>query len=76
MGKKEYKLQFRALIKYRVFVVFELLSKGFFSVIDCLYQGDTPKDKAEKAPDPELAAYLGNRQHYQMIQREDQETTV
>lgn len=45
-------------------------------MIDCLYQGDTPKDKAEKAPDPELAAYLGNRQHYQMIQREDQETTV
>uniref|UniRef100_A0A674N762 Diacylglycerol kinase n=1 Tax=Takifugu rubripes TaxID=31033 RepID=A0A674N762_TAKRU len=39
-------------------------------------QGDTPKDKAEKAHDAELAAYLGNRQHYQMIQREDQETTV
>lgn len=47
-----------------------------FSVISCLYQGDTPKDKAEKAQDSELAAYLGNRQHYQMIQREDQETTV
>lgn len=45
-------------------------------MIDCGSQGDTPKDKAEKAPDPELAAYLGNRQHYQMIQREDQETTV
>lgn len=45
-------------------------------MIDCFYQGETPKDKAEKAPDPELAAYLGNRQHYQMIQREDQETTV
>lgn len=42
----------------------------------CLCQGETPKDRAEKAPDPELAAYLGNRQHYQMIQREDQETTV
>uniref|UniRef100_A0A3Q3VWG9 Diacylglycerol kinase n=1 Tax=Mola mola TaxID=94237 RepID=A0A3Q3VWG9_MOLML len=39
-------------------------------------QGDTPKDRAEKANDPELAAYLGNRQHYQMIQREDQETAV
>ncbi|XP_078271229.1 diacylglycerol kinase zeta isoform X2 [Rhinoraja longicauda] len=39
-------------------------------------QGDTPKNKAEKALDLELAAYLENRQHYQMIQREDQETAV
>ncbi|KAG7236082.1 hypothetical protein INR49_001363 [Caranx melampygus] len=39
-------------------------------------QGDTPKNRAEKAQDPELAAYLENRQHYQMIQREDQETAV
>ncbi|XP_028320692.1 diacylglycerol kinase zeta isoform X2 [Gouania willdenowi] len=39
-------------------------------------QGDTPKNRAEKANDAELAAYLGNRQHYQMIQREDQETAV
>ncbi|TTJ23325.1 Diacylglycerol kinase zeta [Bagarius yarrelli] len=39
-------------------------------------QGDTPKHKAEKAKDTELAAYLENRQHYQMIQREDQETAV
>ncbi|XP_067902065.1 diacylglycerol kinase zeta isoform X5 [Heterodontus francisci] len=39
-------------------------------------QGDTPKNKAEKAMDLELAAYLENRQHYQMIQREDQETAV
>ncbi|XP_072128333.1 diacylglycerol kinase zeta isoform X1 [Mobula birostris] len=39
-------------------------------------QGDTPKNKAEKAKDLELAAYLENRQHYQMIQREDQETAV
>ncbi|XP_066514289.1 diacylglycerol kinase zeta-like isoform X2 [Hoplias malabaricus] len=39
-------------------------------------QGDTPKHRAEKANDTELAAYLENRQHYQMIQREDQETTV
>ncbi|XP_076862285.1 diacylglycerol kinase zeta isoform X3 [Brachyhypopomus gauderio] len=39
-------------------------------------QGETPKHRAEKAEDPELAAYLGNRQHYQMIQREDQETAV
>ncbi|XP_049327157.1 diacylglycerol kinase zeta isoform X2 [Astyanax mexicanus] len=39
-------------------------------------QGDTPKHRAEKAKDSELAAYLENRQHYQMIQREDQETAV
>ncbi|XP_066556714.1 diacylglycerol kinase zeta isoform X2 [Amia ocellicauda] len=39
-------------------------------------QGDTPKHRAEKAQDQELAAYLENRQHYQMIQREDQETAV
>ncbi|XP_038261124.1 diacylglycerol kinase zeta isoform X11 [Dermochelys coriacea] len=39
-------------------------------------QGDTPKHRAEKANDPDLAAYLEHRQHYQMIQREDQETAV
>ncbi|KAM9327945.1 diacylglycerol kinase zeta-like isoform 3-T3 [Pholidichthys leucotaenia] len=39
-------------------------------------QGETPKNRAEKAHDDELAAYLENRQHYQMIQREDQETAV
>lgn len=42
----------------------------------CLLQGDTPRQRAEKAQDTELAAYLENRQHYQMIQREDQETAV
>ncbi|XP_046889364.1 diacylglycerol kinase zeta isoform X1 [Hypomesus transpacificus] len=39
-------------------------------------QGETPKQQAEKAEDQELAEYLENRQHYQMIQREDQETAV
>ncbi|XP_068612549.1 diacylglycerol kinase zeta-like [Brachionichthys hirsutus] len=39
-------------------------------------QGDTPKNRAEKSLDAELAAYLENRQHYQMIQRQDQETAV
>uniref|UniRef100_A0A667ZKI6 Diacylglycerol kinase n=1 Tax=Myripristis murdjan TaxID=586833 RepID=A0A667ZKI6_9TELE len=39
-------------------------------------QGETPKQRAEKAEDQELAEYLENRQHYQMIQREDQETAV
>uniref|UniRef100_A0A672ZID7 Diacylglycerol kinase n=1 Tax=Sphaeramia orbicularis TaxID=375764 RepID=A0A672ZID7_9TELE len=39
-------------------------------------QGETPKQRAEKADDQDLAEYLENRQHYQMIQREDQETAV
>ncbi|KAA0724612.1 Diacylglycerol kinase zeta [Triplophysa tibetana] len=39
-------------------------------------QGDSPKMYAEKAEDFELAEYLENRQHYQMIQREDHETAV
>ncbi|KAK2489238.1 hypothetical protein MC885_012112 [Smutsia gigantea] len=37
-------------------------------------QGDTPWQRAEKAQDTELAAYLENRQHYQMVRREDPET--
>uniref|UniRef100_A0A672PBA9 Diacylglycerol kinase n=1 Tax=Sinocyclocheilus grahami TaxID=75366 RepID=A0A672PBA9_SINGR len=39
-------------------------------------QGETPKMYAERARDMELAAYLENRQHHQMIQREDHETAV
>ncbi|KAI4880353.1 hypothetical protein NFI96_021117 [Prochilodus magdalenae] len=39
-------------------------------------QGDTPKVHAEKAQDKQLAEYLENQQHHQMIQREDQETAV
>lgn len=39
-------------------------------------QGETPKHRAEKADDQELSEYLEKRQHYQMIQREDQETAV
>ncbi|KAK9516078.1 hypothetical protein VZT92_024038 [Zoarces viviparus] len=39
-------------------------------------QGETPKHRAEKADDQELTAYLENRQHYQMSQREDHETAV
>ncbi|XP_039663683.1 diacylglycerol kinase zeta isoform X2 [Perca fluviatilis] len=39
-------------------------------------QGETPKHRAEKADDQELSEYLENRQHYQMIQREDHETAV
>ncbi|XP_056595763.1 diacylglycerol kinase zeta isoform X2 [Triplophysa dalaica] len=39
-------------------------------------QGDSPKMYAEKAKDFELAEYLENQQHYQMIQREDHETAV
>lgn len=40
------------------------------------FQGETPKQHAERADDQELADYLENRQHYEMIQREDQETAV
>ncbi|XP_039521962.1 diacylglycerol kinase zeta isoform X1 [Pimephales promelas] len=39
-------------------------------------QGDTPKMYAERAQDLELAEYLENRQHHQMIQRDDHETAV
>uniref|UniRef100_A0A9J7ZJH6 Diacylglycerol kinase n=1 Tax=Cyprinus carpio carpio TaxID=630221 RepID=A0A9J7ZJH6_CYPCA len=39
-------------------------------------QGETSKMYAERALDMELAAYLENRQHHQMIQREDHETAV
>uniref|UniRef100_A0A3P9L0P7 Diacylglycerol kinase n=1 Tax=Oryzias latipes TaxID=8090 RepID=A0A3P9L0P7_ORYLA len=39
-------------------------------------QGETAKDHAAKSNDQDLAAYLESRQHYQMIQREDQETAV
>uniref|UniRef100_A0A672PG19 Diacylglycerol kinase n=1 Tax=Sinocyclocheilus grahami TaxID=75366 RepID=A0A672PG19_SINGR len=41
-----------------------------------ILQGETPKMYAERARDMELAAYLENRQHHQMIQREDHETAV
>lgn len=39
-------------------------------------QGDTAKAHAERAQDWQLAEYLENRQHHQMIQREDHETAV
>ncbi|ROL54638.1 Diacylglycerol kinase zeta [Anabarilius grahami] len=39
-------------------------------------QGETPKMYAERAQDFELAEYLENRQHHQMIQRDDHETAV
>lgn len=39
-------------------------------------QGETPKMFAERAGDMDLAEYLENRQHHQMIQREDHETAV
>ncbi|XFG01376.1 hypothetical protein AB1E19_005000 [Capra hircus] len=44
------------------------------SLVKTDQQSDTPRQRAEKAQDTELAAYLENLQHYQMIQREDQET--
>ncbi|XP_072528403.1 diacylglycerol kinase zeta isoform X1 [Salminus brasiliensis] len=46
------------------------------SLIKTDLQGDTPKAHAERAKDQVLAEYLENRQHHQMIQRDDQETAV
>lgn len=39
-------------------------------------QGETPKMYAERTRDYELAEYLENQQHHQMIQRDDHETAV
>uniref|UniRef100_A0A8C9ZKP2 Diacylglycerol kinase n=1 Tax=Sander lucioperca TaxID=283035 RepID=A0A8C9ZKP2_SANLU len=52
----------------------EAASKDILNV--SWFQGETPKHRAEKADDQELSEYLENRQHYQMIQREDHETAV
>lgn len=40
------------------------------------FQGKTPKQRAEKANDPELADYLETRQHPELVPRDDQETVV
>ncbi|XP_059507867.1 diacylglycerol kinase zeta isoform X2 [Stegostoma tigrinum] len=63
-----------AALRHRT--ICHLLVEAGASLMKTDLQGDTPKNKAEKAMDLELAAYLENRQHYQMIQREDQETAV
>ncbi|XP_032895103.1 diacylglycerol kinase zeta isoform X5 [Amblyraja radiata] len=63
-----------AALRHRT--ICHLLVEAGASLMKTDLQGDTPKNKAEKALDLELAAYLENRQHYQMIQREDQETAV
>ncbi|KAF7650469.1 hypothetical protein LDENG_00125470 [Lucifuga dentata] len=52
------------------------LVKAGASLMKTDLQGETPKQHAEKANDQELAEYLDNHLHYQMIQREDQETAV
>ncbi|KAK2539627.1 hypothetical protein Q9233_001667 [Columba guinea] len=39
-------------------------------------KGKTPRDRAQQAGDPDLAAYLDSRQNYQMISHEDLETAV
>ncbi|XP_036432353.1 diacylglycerol kinase zeta isoform X2 [Colossoma macropomum] len=46
------------------------------SLIKTDLQGDTPKAHAERGQDWELAEYLENHQHRQLIQRDDQETAV
>ncbi|XP_041354080.1 diacylglycerol kinase zeta-like isoform X5 [Gigantopelta aegis] len=40
------------------------------------YQGNTPQQQALKAEDSELAAYLQNQEHFQLVASEDQETAV
>ncbi|XP_074533490.1 diacylglycerol kinase zeta-like isoform X2 [Halichoeres trimaculatus] len=52
------------------------LVEGGASLMKTDLQGETPKQRAEKAGDLGLTEYLENRQHNQMIQREDQETAV
>ncbi|XP_071318214.1 diacylglycerol kinase zeta-like isoform X3 [Trachinotus anak] len=52
------------------------LVEGGASLMKTDLQGETPKQHAERARDQDLAEYLENRQHYQMIQREDHETAV
>ncbi|KAG7233037.1 hypothetical protein INR49_007553 [Caranx melampygus] len=52
------------------------LVEGGASLMKTNLQGETPKQRAEKARDQDLAEYLEDRQHYQMIQREDHETAV
>ncbi|EMP24017.1 Diacylglycerol kinase iota, partial [Chelonia mydas] len=39
-------------------------------------KGQTPRDKAQQAGDPDLASYLESRQNYQMVSHEDLETAV
>lgn len=41
-----------------------------------LFQGKTPRDRAQQAGDPDLASYLESRQNYQMVSHEDLETAV
>ncbi|XP_055887784.1 diacylglycerol kinase zeta-like isoform X1 [Biomphalaria glabrata] len=40
------------------------------------FQGNSPRQQALKAEDKELAAYLENQEHFQLVQSEDQETAV
>ncbi|KAK7497166.1 hypothetical protein BaRGS_00011460 [Batillaria attramentaria] len=40
------------------------------------FQGNSPRQQALKAEDKELAAYLENQEHFQLVVSEDQETAV
>uniref|UniRef100_A0A665UM97 Diacylglycerol kinase n=1 Tax=Echeneis naucrates TaxID=173247 RepID=A0A665UM97_ECHNA len=52
------------------------LVEGGASLMKTDMQGETPKQKAERVRDQDLAEYLEGRQHHQMIQRDNHETTV
>ncbi|XP_076445918.1 diacylglycerol kinase zeta-like [Babylonia areolata] len=40
------------------------------------FHGNSPRQQALKAEDKELAAYLENQEHFQLVVSEDQETAV
>uniref|UniRef100_A0A8C2WYH6 Diacylglycerol kinase n=1 Tax=Cyclopterus lumpus TaxID=8103 RepID=A0A8C2WYH6_CYCLU len=62
----------RIVVYYIIFCLFTTLLLYIYNIF-ILFQGETPKHRAEKADDQELSEYLENRQ---MIHREDQETGV
>ncbi|GCB72073.1 hypothetical protein scyTo_0006160 [Scyliorhinus torazame] len=63
-----------AFHRYRTICRF-LIDAGA-SLMQTDFEGNTPRHKAQEAGDLELAAYLENRQHYQVVAREDLETAV
>ncbi|XP_059508258.1 diacylglycerol kinase iota [Stegostoma tigrinum] len=61
---------------HRYHTICRFLVDAGASLMQTDFKGNTPRHKAQEAGDLELAAYLENRQHYQMMAREDLETAV
>ncbi|XP_043564875.1 diacylglycerol kinase iota isoform X1 [Chiloscyllium plagiosum] len=61
---------------HRYHTICRFLIDAGASLMQTDFEGNTPRHKAQEAGDLELAAYLENRQHYQMMAREDLETAV